>query len=189
VGQFPSQSSPFSLTLFPHLGWQSLSLLALQALGQQSSPLAQTVCMREFSQAALQVPGFLSSRSWQPMAGQVVGQVESGSQVSPASLTLLPHMTPQSLSLALLQPGGQQSSPGMHVVCKRSFTHWALHVPSLINLRSWHSIARQAVGQEANGSQVSPLSLMPLSQTAVQSASLPAWQPGGQQPSPGMQVV
>jgi hypothetical protein len=48
----------------------------------------------------------------------------------------LPHMTLQSASLALLQPGGQQSSPDMQVVCFRSFMHWALQVPALTSLRS-----------------------------------------------------
>jgi hypothetical protein len=162
------------LTLFPHLGWQSLSLLALQADGQQSSPDAQAVCVRDSSQTALQVPAFFSSRSWQPMAGQLLGQVEVGSQVSPGSFTPLPHLTLQSLSLVVLQPGGQQSSPDMHIVCTRSFTHWALQVPAFTSLRSWHSLAGQAVGQELKGSQVSPLSLTPLSQAAWQSASLPA---------------
>ena len=174
MGQLPSHTSPASLTLFPHLGWQSLSLLALQAGGQQSSLEAHVVWVREFSQTALQVPAFFSSRSWQPMAGQLLGQVEVGLQVSPGSFTPLPHLTPQSLSLVLLQPGGQQSSPGMHVACKRSFTHWALQVPAFTSLRSWHSLAGQAVGQELSGSQVSPLSLTPLSQAAWQSASFPA---------------
>jgi hypothetical protein len=189
LGQSPSQFSPASLTLFPHLGSQSLSLLLWQALGQQPSLEAQAVCVREFSQAALQVPAFFSSRSWQPIAGQLVGQLERGSQVSPDSLTPLLHITPQSMSLALLQPGGQQSSPDLQAVSFRSSTHWALQVPPFTSFRSWHSLAGQAVGQDISGSQVSPLSLMPLSQTAMQSASLPVWQPGGQQPSPGMQAV
>ena len=38
-----SQVSPLSTTPLPHLGLQSLSLLALQALGQQSSFRTQAV--------------------------------------------------------------------------------------------------------------------------------------------------
>ena len=123
------------------------------------------------------------------MDGQLVAQEARGSQVSFPSFTPLPHLIAQSSSFVLLQPGGQQSSLDMQAVCSRSFTHWALQVPPLISLRSWHSWAGQAVGQDARGSQVSPLSLTPLSQATRQSESLVAKHPGGQQPSPGMQAV
>lgn len=129
--------------------------------------------MREFSQTALQVPAFLSSRSWQPIAGHREGQVARGSQVSLGSLTPSPQRTLQSVSLAVLQPGGQQSSPDWQAVCSRSLMHWALQVSGFASLRSWHSLAGQVEGHEAKGSQVSPLSLTPLSQAALQSASLP----------------
>ena len=46
---------------------------------------------------------------------------------------------------------------------------------------SWSS---QMVGHVARGSQVSPASMIPLSQAAIQSESLFASQPLGQQPSP-----
>jgi hypothetical protein len=42
---------------------------------------------------------------------QVVGQVVEGSQVSPGSMTLLPHWAEQSPSVRALQPVGQQLSP------------------------------------------------------------------------------
>jgi hypothetical protein len=38
VGQFPSQSSPISTTMFPHVGAQLPSLFALQPGAQQPSP-------------------------------------------------------------------------------------------------------------------------------------------------------
>ena len=47
-----SQVSPRSTTPLPHLGVQSLSLVALQADGQHPSPFAQAVCMAAFRQAA-----------------------------------------------------------------------------------------------------------------------------------------
>jgi hypothetical protein len=40
VGQLPSQVSPLSITPFPQLTEQSLSVLLLQPAGQQPSPLA-----------------------------------------------------------------------------------------------------------------------------------------------------
>jgi hypothetical protein len=43
VGQLPSQVSPFSTMPLPQLVEQSLSLLWLQAAGQQPSPLTQVV--------------------------------------------------------------------------------------------------------------------------------------------------
>jgi hypothetical protein len=46
-----------------------------------------------------------------------------------------------------------------------------------------------AVGQEAIGSHVSLASITPLSQVVVQSLSVLALQPGGQQPSPLVHCV
>ena len=47
----------------------------------------------------------------------------------------------------------------------------------------------QLAGQEAGGSQVSPLSTTLLPQLAEQSVSVVGSQPAGQQPSPGVQVA
>lgn len=48
LGQLPSQTSPRSMTRFPHTGLQSLSLTALAPGGQQPSPLAGVViCVLE----------------------------------------------------------------------------------------------------------------------------------------------
>ena len=46
-----------------------------------------------------------------PSSGQVVGQLDGGSQVSPAPTRPSPQVAAQSLSAAALQPGGQQPSP------------------------------------------------------------------------------
>ena len=46
---------------------------------------------------------------------QVVGHVSGGSQVSLVSTTPLPQVAEQSVSVAELQLGGQQPSPGVQV--------------------------------------------------------------------------
>ena len=117
------------------------------------------------------------------MAGQAVGQ---GSHSSPPSFTLLPQVAVQSESLVLLHPVGQQSSPPRHWACTRSFTHWALQVPGLASLRSWHPMAGQVVGQ---GSHSSPRSLARFPQVAMQSESLVSLQAVGQHPSPARHSV
>jgi hypothetical protein len=98
VGQSPSHRSPASRTPFPHFGWQSLSLFALAPGGQQPSPFVKlTIRVCEHTRLQLwadptppsSVQGFPSSqvRSHRP------------SQVSPSSITPLPHTGWQSLSL------------------------------------------------------------------------------------------
>src|SRR5262249_26610759 len=54
VGQLPSQVSPaaISTTPLPHTAGQALSLLLLQPLGQQPSPLAHVDCWPVTWQAA-----------------------------------------------------------------------------------------------------------------------------------------
>jgi hypothetical protein len=98
------------MTPFPHFGTQSESLVALQFDGQQPSLDTHAVCCLSLTHSAVQVPAFTSLRNWQPTAEHVVGQVESGSQVSIPSLTPLSHLTLQSLSFVLLHPEGQQPS-------------------------------------------------------------------------------
>ena len=48
---------------------------------------------------------------WSPSSGQVAGQLDGGSQVSPAPTRPSPQVVAQSASAAALQPGGQQPSP------------------------------------------------------------------------------
>jgi len=192
VGQLPSHFSPASTTPFPHLAVQSLSLVVLQVGGQQPSPCAQAVWVPSATQTAVQLAAApVSFRRAQAIQGQVVGQLEVGSQVSPLSTAPLLHFGMQSLSLVALQPAGQQPSPFMHAVCILSSTHWAWQPPPFTSLRSWQPMDGQAVGQLDSGSQVSPQvdSTVPLPQVQLQSLSLAAVHPPGQQLSPEAQVI
>jgi hypothetical protein len=91
VGQLlPSHISPGSTTPFPQRGEQSVSLMALQPVGQQPSPFMHAVCMPAATHAAWHVPAPVSVRSWQPCAGHAVGHIDSGSHVSPGSRFPLP---------------------------------------------------------------------------------------------------
>jgi hypothetical protein len=187
-----SQVSPDSTAPLPHLGLQSLSTLALHAAGQQPSPAVHAVCTVSSTHWAWQVPPLTRRRCWQPMAGQDVGQLVSGSQVSPQldSTWPLPQVQLQSLSFAVVQPDGQQPSPDAQVVCGPSSTHLAVQSAAVpVSLRFVQPMGAQLVGQLPGGSQLSPASTTPLPHEATQSVSLVALQPGGQQPSPLMQVV
>src|SRR5438128_196368 len=119
VGQLaPSHFSPASTTPLPHLGAQSLSLVASQVPGQQPSPAAHAVCVPSSTQRAVQEAAEPASFCLvQPSAGQLVGHELGGSQTSPVSTTPLPQAGWQSLSLVALQLGGQQPSPPTHAVC------------------------------------------------------------------------
>jgi len=115
VGQLPSQVSPASTTPLPQLGEQSLSFVESQPAGQQPSPFWQ-VEMFWWAQATLQLAALpvIVSMVQAFWSSQVVGQLPS--QVSPGSTTPLPQLAEQSLSLPLLQFGGQQPSPSAHWV-------------------------------------------------------------------------
>ena len=148
----PSHFSLPSRTPLPQRALQSLSLVLLQADGQQPSPLAQAVCMPSSTQRAVQLSALPSSlRRPQPFQGQLRGHIDGGSQVSPASMAPLPQRAVQSLSLVALQPPGQQPSPLTHWVCMTSFTHWAWQVPPLTRRRSWQPIGRTGLRAAASG--------------------------------------
>jgi hypothetical protein len=193
VGQLaPSHFSlqAASVTPFPHLQVQSLSVARLQLAGQHSSPPTQAVTLVLFTHSALHAAAVpWSLRSWQPIARQLVGQ-SAPSHFSPASVTPFPHLAVQSLSSVALQVGGQQPSPLRHIVCRRSVTHWARQVPGLATRRSVHPCWGHEVGQLDRGSQTSPqdVSIISLPQTQLQSVSVEA-QPAGQQPSPDTHAV
>jgi hypothetical protein len=192
VGQLEggSQVSPVSTAPLPQLGWQSLSVVALQPGGQQPSPPTQSVWVPFATHWAWQVPGLASFFNMQPALAQLVGQVASGSQVSPLSTTPLPQTTEQSASLPTLQPGGQQLSPDAQVVCMPSSTQAAVHAAAEpISFRRVQPMGGQAVGQLEGGSQVSPVSTVPLPHIVLQSLSLAALQAAGQQPSPFTHAV
>jgi len=186
-GQLPSQVSPVSTMPLPQVAEQSLSLLALQPLGQQPSPLTQAVtcvCVHTALQVAAE-PVIASVVQAFPSL-QSVGQFRS--QVSLPSTTPLPQVELQSESLLLLQPAGQQPSPLWQAViatllqttlqfCGEPTIESAVHaLPSL-----------QSVGQLP--SQVSPGWTTPSPQKPLQSESFAVVHPAGQQPSPLWQVV
>jgi hypothetical protein len=117
---------------------------------------------------------------------QVTGQLPS--QVSPLSTTLSPQNGEQSLSLAVLQPAGQQPSPFLQVTIG-----WKVQAAEqLMALPVSVSVVQALPSLHVEGqlpSQVSPLSTIELPQLAEQSLSLLWLQPAGQQPSPLLQVV
>jgi hypothetical protein len=179
-----SQVSPVSTTLLPQAGWQSVSLVALQLAGQQASPFAHVVCRLPSTHRASQVPALPArTRSWQPTAGHVVGQLPSHS--SPVSTTPFPQRTAQSPSLVVLQPAGQHASFGMQAVVVAPFTQRASQVDALpVSVRCWQPTAGQAAGQLP--SHISPGSTTLLPQRGGQSESLTLVQAAGQQASPFM---
>ena len=192
VGQLPSHSSVPSTTPLPHMTPHSASLLALQrgcpagGMPQQPSPDVHTATMDAFSQRASHVVAAPTSRrSWQPIAGHVVGQSPSHSSLP--SRTPLPHWAAQSLSLVALHAGrGQQRSLFTHAVCCPETTHWAVHVPGFCSVRRSQAFCGHDDGHCDAGSHSSPVSCRPLPQNAGQSTSTVAavmLHPGGQQPS------
>ena len=78
-------------------------------------------------QAAVQVPALTRRRRRQPWAGQLCGHEASGSQLSMASMAPLPQTMPQSLSLVVVQPDGQQPSFDLQTVSKPASAQTAVH--------------------------------------------------------------
>jgi len=169
-------------------------------LGQQRSErVPEQLVMGTWRQVTSQCSGSPTSSSvvqGSPSSGQVVGQVVLGSQVSPAPTCLSPHLPAQSLSLSALQPGGQQPSsfmqPTMGAWVQRR-VQLALDplARSVVQASSSSQVRAQAPGSPAviARSQASPASTAPSPQTGVQSGSLAAVQPAGQQLSPEVQAV
>jgi len=106
---FGSQVSFASIAPLPHEARQSLSLFALQPVGQQPSPFVQAV-MSDVAHCALQFADEPVSRSFVHalLSLHAVGHELAGSQVSFGSMLLSPHEAEQSLSLALFPPAGKQ---------------------------------------------------------------------------------
>jgi hypothetical protein len=170
----------------------SASLLALHAgwpgggWPQQLSPDLHSEMTEAFSQRASHVAADPTRRrSWQPIAGHAVGQSPSHSSVP--SLTPFPHRGAQSLSVVALHPGrGQQRSLFTHAVCCPVTAQRAAQVPGLCRVLRSHPFCGHDDGHCDAGSHSSPVSTLPLPQTAGQSTSRFAalvLQPGGQQPS------
>jgi hypothetical protein len=129
--------------------------LPLQPAGQQPSPLRQAVTrawLHAREQPAI-VPDAQSDVQASP-SSQVAGQapaipvVMARSQASSGLSTPSPHTAAQSVSRAIVHPGGQHPSPPMHAVtgCE---TQMALQVPmapsSRIGLQA--SLPGHVVGQ------------------------------------------
>jgi hypothetical protein len=166
-----------------------LVVLVLHPAGQQLSPATQAV-MAVWVQTRVQVallPLAVTSVVQALPSLQLVGQ---GSQVSPFSTTPLPHFGVQSESLLALHPVGQQPSPPIQAVMA-VWVQATLQValPPVIWSVVQALLSLQEVGQEDFGSQVSPFSTTPLPHFGVQSESLLALHPVGQQPSPPIQAV
>jgi hypothetical protein len=172
---------------------QSTSVIALHALGQQESGVwLHRVMVLPAVQRAVHIAAEpIRSKSWQPLAGQAVGHDVTGSQVSPASTTLLPQVAEQSTSrfaAEVLHSGGQHPSmvvpeQGTATVLQRALQVGALPV-KVVTCQQAAGMQLAGVGQVLGGSQVSPafLSTTPSPQPA-QSMSVAAVQPTGQQRS------
>jgi hypothetical protein len=176
VGQLPSQTSPGSTALLPHVGLQSLSLVASAPEGQQPSPLTAAVIAVGTHSAPHPEP--LSCIRLHPdPPGQLEGQFPS--HFSPDSITLLPQTALQSLSFVASAPDGQQPSPLFGVVMG-IVMQAAAHADPMSTLGAQASVLEQAVGHLP--SQTSPGSTTLLPQIALQSLSVFAF--AGQQASP-----
>jgi hypothetical protein len=167
VGQLPSHVSvPLTLPS-PQNGFvQSLSPGAEQPLGQQVSPLVQTVsgALVHLTLQALAVPVRTSDVQALPSL-QVVGQLPS--QVSPGSTTPLPHGGGwQSMSPGRAQPLGQHESPLAQVVTALC-VHWNVQAAALpVDASVVQALlSLQVAGQLP--SQVSPGSTLPSPQRAA----------------------
>jgi hypothetical protein len=100
----------------------------LQVDGQQPSPWAQVLWTPSSTQTAVQAAAAPCRRFFmQPFQGQVAGQLEVGSHVSPVSTTEFPQRAMQSLSLLALHAAGQQPSPFAQALLTAPFTHSAVH--------------------------------------------------------------
>lgn len=152
-----------------------------------------------WAQAALQVaadPTSWSTVQGSPSSAQLVGQVDAGSQVSPAWTWRSPQTPPQSLSLAAVHPAGQHRSPPAQAVtgtCEQARVQ-----PSVVP-RAKSSVHGSLSAHEAGHAPACP-AVIPLSQTSggsrtpfphrgLQSESVVALHSGGQQASPSAQVV
>jgi len=186
AGQLPSQLSPGSTWLSPQLAEQSLSFPLLQPAGQQPSELAQVVTFwwMHWRLQLLAAPVRVSMVQ-ALLSSQLAGQLPS--QVSLGSTRPLPQLAEQSLSLAFVQPEGQQPSPLVQEV-----TDWWLQAKLQVEAAPVEASRVQAlpssqlVGQSP--SQVSLTSRRPLPQLAEQSLSVALVQPMGQQPSAETQL-
>jgi hypothetical protein len=116
-----SQVSPGSRVPLPQVGWQSSSVAGVAPGGQQPSPSTGAVIgVAVHIAAQVPAPTRASAVQLRPSL-QVSGHAPAplampGSHSSPGSRTPLPQTTPQSGSVRLVAPVGQQPSPAIGVV-------------------------------------------------------------------------
>jgi hypothetical protein len=162
------------MTPLPHIGLQSLSVIAFAPLGQQPSPLLGAVTVLGMH-VALQFAALpINTFELQPeVAPQALGQLPS--HVSPLSTTPLPHTGLQSLSLFALPPGGQQPSPFVGAVigeCVQTALHCAALPVVMSVVQPFPSSHEVAHGLSLlDGSQVSAPLITPSPQLCEQSVS------------------
>jgi hypothetical protein len=166
---------------------------------QESRPAPEQEVMGMCRQAAVQVaalPTSCSDVQGSPSSGQVVGQVLGGSQVSPAPARLSPHCGLQSLSVAAVQPSGQQPSSERQPAIgwwmqAREHPSGDPDAKSSVQALPSSQVRGQAPGRPAviARSQLSLSPTTPSPQMAAQSESVAIVQPVGQQPSPSAQAV
>jgi hypothetical protein len=158
-------------------------VLALAPGAQQPSPETAAV-IATLLHATLQPEPTRESVVQALLSSHVVGQLLSGSHVSPGSTISLPHTPLQSVSLVALQPEAQHPSPATQAAIVVN-EHRASHVPaepssvSVVQLTP----SLHVVGHEAP-SHTSPDSTTSLPHTGAQSPSFVALAPDGQQRSP-----
>lgn len=155
----------------------------VQPVGQHRSlVLPEQIVSAAEAQAALQVaapPASVSTVQASPSSGQVVGQVEGGSHVSPPSTTPFPHTGAQSESVWPLHPRGQHLSPAAHAVMgayeqRRVQSSTRPETVTAVQGAVCSQVAEQAPGFPAviPLSHDSPFSTAPFPQMAGQSLSL-----------------
>ncbi len=209
VGQLPapdampvSHFSPASTTALPHDALQSPSLVALQPVGQHPSLARTQAVIGTLAHACWQALLMTESAVQALVSAQLatVGHESAPvampvSQVSPGSLTPLPHEAEQSESLVPLQPGAQQPSPPTQVVmgvfehcCRQSLPLSVSVVQALLSAHD-ATVGQLPAPVAMPVSHSSPDSLRALPHTDEQSASVTLVQPAAQQPSPGVQDV
>jgi hypothetical protein len=135
-----SHVSPAALstTPSPHRAEQSLSVCSVQPLGQQPSPAVHAL-ITFVSHTRLHASGVpdADTRMHALLAGHL-GQLSGGSQVSPGSVTPLPHTGAQSSSFDAFAPLGQHWSPAIRAVIFMG------------SQRASHSLPTSCIGSQAS---------------------------------------
>jgi hypothetical protein len=167
----------------------------MQAIGQKVSACAPPQVRADVVHVKVQLATAPAlTRTWSASlthASDCAWHDDGGSHVSPASMTELPQVGLQSLSVLALQLDGQQPSPPTQsLIVSAAFTHFAVQAAAVpCSMRSWHPTGGQEAGQFVP-SQVSlqATSVTPLPHLQLQSSSVAFVQPDAQQLSPLMHM-